>query len=605
MDRTDIEELDESNKKIDDKLSFYRKKISNSFIKLQRYTIDKSSVIKCKSINYLLKIKVETSKNAKDLLSILKNPETYKLISTTFLRNIKKIYSKIKDPKKLITRIANELKFRFSQFIGTTKHKSKIFYVFQYLEFKERVSEKFNQSVHLVTKYKKQLTITTAAISVIFSGLLIYNANIGYTVTFNGEQLGIVKDQAVMNKAVGVVSRELSQWYNKEMVFKTNIKFEKTYIDKDQLLANVDETVNALYNTDIELSVKGAVILIEGEEVTTLASKEEAEQVLADVLEPYVSVSSNEKLIGKPVIKESYEIVEELVNFADVREIESAVSLIGQGTEETQSYLVKKGDTSWDIAVNRGVNISQLEKANPDKDITDLHDGDVLNLSVAKPYLTIEAQKEVTIEEKIPYDTQYKNDSTLYVGKKKVVSEGIKGTKQIVALINYENGKQVAKEILSEEITAEPVDEIVAKGTKPLPPARGTGRFMMPTSGRISAINKPGTHAGGRAIDIANSTGTSVYASDSGTVVKASYQGSYGNCIVIDHGNGYSTRYAHLSKYGVSVGDRVTKGQYIAAMGSTGNSTGPHLHFEIMINGSRQRIANYFGYIALGRHVSP
>lgn len=80
--------------------------------------------------------------------------------------------------------------------------------------------------------------------------------------------------------------------------------------------------------------------------------------------------------------------------------------------------------------------------------------------------------------------------------------------------------------------------------------------------------------------------GTPIFAADGGTVVRAGYFGGYGNCIDIDHGNGVVTRYGHNSSLYVSAGEKVYKGQEIAAMGSTGNSTGPHLHFEIIINGS-------------------
>ena len=96
-------------------------------------------------------------------------------------------------------------------------------------------------------------------------------------------------------------------------------------------------------------------------------------------------------------------------------------------------------------------------------------------------------------------------------------------------------------------------------------------------------------------VDIANKIGTPIYAADDGVVIIAAggYNGGYGNTIVIDHGNGKRTRYGHASKLFVKVGDEVEKGENIAAMGSTGRSTGPHLHFEVLINGSRYNPLNY------------
>lgn len=96
-------------------------------------------------------------------------------------------------------------------------------------------------------------------------------------------------------------------------------------------------------------------------------------------------------------------------------------------------------------------------------------------------------------------------------------------------------------------------------------------------------------------IDIGAGTGSNIVAAESGTVILAAYgwNGGYGNYIIINHGNGVTTRYAHASALYVSAGQTVSKGQVIAAVGSTGNSTGPHLHFEVRINGAHQNPLNY------------
>ena len=115
----------------------------------------------------------------------------------------------------------------------------------------------------------------------------------------------------------------------------------------------------------------------------------------------------------------------------------------------------------------------------------------------------------------------------------------------------------------------------------------GTGDLMWPTSGSISSnygARGSGWHQG---IDISAPRGTTVVAADSGTVVTSTNAGAYGNYIVISHGNGMTTLYAHLTTRAVGVGESVSKGQYIGTVGSTGRSTGPHLHFEVSVNGSR------------------
>ena len=118
----------------------------------------------------------------------------------------------------------------------------------------------------------------------------------------------------------------------------------------------------------------------------------------------------------------------------------------------------------------------------------------------------------------------------------------------------------------------------VYRGPIPKNARKGTGSFVWPASGYITQ----GFWHSHRAIDIGSGLGSPVVASDSGYVVFAGWDRSgYGNLVIIDHGNGYRTYYAHLSKIFVRVGDSVAQGQQIGAVGSTGRSTGPHLHFEI------------------------
>lgn len=123
----------------------------------------------------------------------------------------------------------------------------------------------------------------------------------------------------------------------------------------------------------------------------------------------------------------------------------------------------------------------------------------------------------------------------------------------------------------------------------------GTGNFIWPSAdsryvtslygGRIHPIlGYWKSHTG---IDIAASYGTNVYAADGGTVIMASWNGGYGNCVMINHGNGYITLYGHMSSLAVSAGETVSQGETIGYVGSTGMSTGPHLHYEVYYNGVR------------------
>ena len=128
----------------------------------------------------------------------------------------------------------------------------------------------------------------------------------------------------------------------------------------------------------------------------------------------------------------------------------------------------------------------------------------------------------------------------------------------------------------------------------------GTGQFVRPVNGRISSpfgyrihpiFHVRKMHTG---VDMSAGMGTPIRAADSGTVVQAGWRGGYGKCVVISHGNGLATLYAHQSVISVSVGDTVKRGQVIGKVGSTGYSTGAHLHFEVRVNGSPVDPMRYF-----------
>jgi murein DD-endopeptidase MepM/ murein hydrolase activator NlpD len=137
--------------------------------------------------------------------------------------------------------------------------------------------------------------------------------------------------------------------------------------------------------------------------------------------------------------------------------------------------------------------------------------------------------------------------------------------------------------LLRKRVTALAAEEAISvmKGKS----SRGDGQFEMPAAGQLSSYfgERWGRlHAG---IDIAAAVDTPVYSADNGRVIFTGQKAGYGNCIIVDHGNGYETLYGHLNAFVASNGDIVEKGEEIAKTGNTGRSTGPHLHFEIRKDG--------------------
>ena len=130
---------------------------------------------------------------------------------------------------------------------------------------------------------------------------------------------------------------------------------------------------------------------------------------------------------------------------------------------------------------------------------------------------------------------------------------------------------------------------------------KGTGKFIWPVDSNVvtSPFGSRNTGIAGastnhKGVDLKAPTGAKIYASDTGTVITSALSSSYGNYVVIDHGNGYTTLYAHMSKRAVKQGDKVTKGQVIGYSGATGIANGPHCHFEIWENGNRVNPLKFF-----------
>jgi murein DD-endopeptidase MepM/ murein hydrolase activator NlpD len=441
-------------------------------------------------------------------------------------------------------------------------------------------------------------------------GVAQHGNSVGYEVFYNGESIGYVDSPTTVNVAVNQVSQQMATWYdNNNLDIEQDLIYKETIITGDEEILTLDDCVAAVYEQDIDLNVNGAALVIEGQEIAYTASVEEAEAIIDELVADYTETGDDEKIIDYE-IQGSYAIVEKNIEYPSTQSTEEIKEAIVEGAEAVETYVVQDGDTNWDIAVNRGIDLRDMEDANPGTDLETLMPGQEINLNTVEPLLSVEVTKEVTYTETISYDTEYVEDSDMYEGEEEVVTKGENGEKEITSQITYVNDVETSENILSETTTKKPVTEVIKKGTKVKATTSsssssstttqsygsisGSGMFIMPTSGYVSVIDKAGTHAGGCAVDICNSAGTPIYAAAGGTVTVAGWYYGYGYAVVIDHGNGYSTLYGHASSLGVSVGQTVSQGQYIAAMGSTGWSTANHLHLEVQYNGVRQYICNYF-----------
>ena len=292
----------------------------------------------------------------------------------------------------------------------------------------------------------------------------------------------------------------------------------------------------------------------------------------------------------KPQMKTSFKNNEEDAKIIKTKN-EEAFSREGQTHQtiktrtrtKTIKYTVKPGDSISVIAEKFGITVSTILWENNLSSYSVIRPGDELSIlpvsglnHIVKKNenLSLIAKKYGVEISKIKEYNKNINIHSLKIGEKILIPGGKKSSYAPYKPKTY-SGFSAIKSMVK------------PANARPVP----GNKMQWPTKATIITQYYSWRHHG---LDIAGPIGTPLYAADSGVVEVAGWGRGYGNQIVINHGGGKKTRYAHCSKFYVKKGDKVSKGQTIAAMGSTGWSTGPHVHFEVIINGVRY---NPLGYI--------
>lgn len=217
--------------------------------------------------------------------------------------------------------------------------------------------------------------------------------------------------------------------------------------------------------------------------------------------------------------------------------------------------------------------------------------------------LPVQVSHFETYVERVGYETVVVWDENKLPGENVTTVHGKDGEQRVTVEVITINDKEQYRAVSSTEILVEPIDEVIVKGGSPeieVGDGVATGKFVWPLP-YTKVISSPFASRWGSfhgAIDISNGrvNGKPIIASDGGTVIEAGWHNSYGNYVLIDHGNGFKTRYAHCSSLNVTAGQQVAQGEYIANVGNTGYSFGAHLHFEIILNGQLVDPMDYVEY---------
>lgn len=460
-----------------------------------------------------------------------------------------------------------------------------------------------------LAKMKKLLVISLLLISFQFSA--------GYANANQAEDFQTIYHVYLHEEYVGLVSdEEKLEALKEQKVEEAAHEFEDFSLTIEEGLSLIPERVFSVKTDDeavltkleAELVVTTEALGVQIGEEVALYVKDEAsyEEMIRALQLQYVQeealslyeknkaapesvpeLAENETRIAKIIFSEEVKAVEEAVKPEEVLTVAEAVELINKGTLGEEKYEVQAGDVLGSIAKKHQMTTAKIIELNEGMTAeTVLQIGDELNVTVAEPYVELEVHYESKSKQKIAYKKIKEKDETLFKGDNKVKQKGQDGEKVVSEYIREKNGQVIGKSVTEEQILSEPVEEITIVGTKVIS-SRGTGSFQWPTVGGYISSHM-GSRWGSyhRGIDIARPSNRSILATDNGVVVSTGPDGNYGNKIVINHNNGYQTLYAHLSSIDVKPGQTVTAGTKIGVMGSTGRSTGIHLHFEVTKNGT-------------------
>ena len=439
-------------------------------------------------------------------------------------------------------------------------------------------------------------------------------------VSFEGEEVlwGAVDDDSVITaNMTSVLKGSVKETLNRSYTVKIN-EYTVNLSSTEEVLALLQASINRYdseheYYVDLVLDGDRELNVLTTQIYSTKEHQEEeeaAEEVMTSVginaaldemfadIEPAVEKDFSDYELGLQSLKfgDTVEVVESYLQDYEITSLDKAIEEVTKEQEKEQIYEVVAGDTLSQIAEKNEIPLASLIAMNEtiESENSMIRVGDELIVTVPEPELSVERTEEVYYEEDYEADIIYVDNDNWYTTQTQTLQEPSAGHRIVVADISYRNNEEVVRDILKEEITYEAVPKIVERGTK-IPPtyikpisggrqSSGFGRRKAPTKGASTY------HKG---IDWATPVGTAVMASSSGTVVKAGWGSGYGYVVYINHADGRQTRYGHLSKVLVSPGQTVSQGQKIALSGNTGVSTGPHVHFEILINNTQVNPLNY------------
>lgn len=408
-------------------------------------------------------------------------------------------------------------------------------------------------------------------------------------VQVNGNFLGYVENEKVIDDAKNLVRKRLVLG-NEQNIEGWNMDIDLSIrtSDKSNLLSVTTLADSYVENSSEEI-VPGTGLFIDDTLVAATTHGEELQQDLDNLLAQYSTTEDNQRVeFSKPYYVEEgiyYRSGMYINNYNELHD------LINSVTSPAVYYTSTANQTLSDIAVANNLQVATLQNLNPSFAART----ETYRPGAGTTFLVVQEEKFMPVQvitsleyvQNTPFDVTEELSADLIKGDEQVIQEGEMGQELVQAERIYIDGIMQQTNILNVTKVKDSVPEVKMVGTSESTSALGVPgkvyeNYIWPLA--TYKRRERGVADGHRGIDISAALGTPIMASNGGVVTVAAVHSSYGNYVVIDHGGGIKTLYAHASQLLVTPGQVVSRGQTIALVGSTGNSTGPHLHMEVQVN---------------------
>ena len=418
-------------------------------------------------------------------------------------------------------------------------------------------------------------------------GIIRYGSGLEYglSVEYNGREIGMITAEADFEEAEREAQQRIYYGDNDKPI-DLSAKYSIRIINENDKVYSASQLANEMLAASDHTLSEAYGIYIDGKFVGAVKNKEAVQDALNERILNF-RVDGVIKDVG---YKGDVEYTKGMYLSDSVMTEKAAIELLTSSKEKKSVYIAKRGDTAVSIAEQYNMDLAKLEELNPEIK-SSCRKGMLVNVIETESYLPIQYVREISPVTFLDYETIEVETSSLNAGTRDVISRGQRGEKLSNIEVTYVDGKEYSRKTISSTITKQPVVEKIGIGiyaARPDSPSTvltGTGEFGWPVDGGY--ISDPflsdRNHKG---MDIAASTGTEIYAAADGVVVSAGWNsGGYGYFVQLGHVDGYQTVYGHMSAVLVTEGQEVSRGQLIGEIGSTGNSTGPHCHFEVRHEG--------------------